>query len=70
MHMLSSDRTSPRICSPGLVRLLVRVFTSIRLRAPAVLGGGALLFWVVLCGGLGMSSRHDKGFYVIFWIFR
>lgn len=69
--MLSSDRPGPRICAPGLVRLLVRIFlTSIRLRAPVLLGGGALLFWVVLCGELGTNSRHDKGVYVIFWTFK
>ena len=45
--MLSSDRPDPRICAPGLVRFLVRVFlTSVRLRTPVFLGGGALLFWL------------------------
>ena len=69
--MLSSDRPGPRICAPGLVRLLVRIFlTSIRLRTPVFLGGGALLFVVVLCGELGANLRHNKGVYVIFWTFR
>ena len=69
--MLSSDRPGPRICSPGLVRLLVRIFlTSIRLRTPCLFGWGCASFLVVLYGELGTHSRHNKGVYVIFWKFR